>query len=141
LNVPNRASESGVNGHDRLPADNELESSVNCRLDEVQARYHALVDGSSDLMAKLDSAVRCCGTYEGLGGEVGRALAEAESLVGRGEVGTVGDSEVDVRRQLETVTTAAQSVAALGTLVTELDRAGLVFTLLTSLARIPSSNS
>jgi len=89
--------------------------SVETELDEVETRYQSLVAGSCDLLAKLDSAVQCSGVYDGLAGEVGRALTEVESVVQQSAASAaVPDNEFDVQHQLDLVTTTAQRVAGLG---------------------------
>jgi len=82
----------------------------------METRYHALVAGSRDLLTRLDSAVQCCGVYDEMTGEVGRALTDVESAVVQQSAASaaVPDNDVDVQRQLDLVTTTAQRVAALG---------------------------
>ena len=116
--MEDRSSEKAVNvAADELDS---RQSSLDAEFGEMETRYQALVSDSCDLLAKLDSAVQCCGEYVELAGEVGRTLVDVESAV---EQCTVADSEFDVQRQLDVVTTTAQRVAALGKIVSEFERA------------------
>lgn len=123
-----RSSQQVVNG--QLAAD-EVDSTMSlldAQLGDVETRYQGVVAGSCDLLAKLDSAVQCSSAYGELAADVGRSLAEVEALVDQCSASTVADNEFDVQRQLDVVTTAAQRVAGLGNVISELERAGATTT-------------
>ena len=129
LQTTGRSAETGMNGH--LTTDHNdqshrpSQSSVMDDLEDAQSRYQALVATSSDLLSKLDSAVLRCGQYDQLTDEVGRTLPAVESLVDQCASSGLADTDSGLQRQLDLVTTAANRVAGLGKVVTELERAGM----------------